>query len=168
MMQNKLAGRLERSKDLADIFEVVKDAVRASKGSSRGGLMLGLADLGGGEGHWIGGLYPVASNVIVLNRRPLGMVKVRRPELYKPYVFHILLHEYIHSLGTIDEAETRRTAYEISKENFGEDHLCTVIAKDISGVLPYVTYPGQVPMPEGSSFELVKGFDRSSADSYIN
>ncbi|MFA5314164.1 MAG: hypothetical protein WC375_12760 [Methanomassiliicoccales archaeon] len=167
MVQNKLDGKLERSKDLAEIFEVVKEAVRASNGSSRGGLMLGLADLGGGEGHWIGGLYPVASNVIVLNRRPLGMVKVRKPELYKPYVFHILLHEYIHSLGTIDETETRRIAYQISKENFGEGHLCTVIAKDISGVLPYVTYPGQMPMPDGSSFELVKGFDRSSTDHYI-
>lgn len=167
MEPRTFAGRLERSKDLVEIFELVKDVVMASRGSSRGGLMLGLADLGGGDGQWIGGLYPVASNVIVLNRRPLGMVKARRPDLYKPYVFHILLHEYIHSLGEIDEEKTRRAAYEISKASFGEGHPCTVIAQDISRVLPYVSYPGQMQMPKDPSFELVKGFDRSSVDRYI-
>jgi len=38
--------RLEEARSLADIFEVVKSLVLNSIGKSRGGLMLGMADLG--------------------------------------------------------------------------------------------------------------------------
>ncbi|OPY31506.1 MAG: hypothetical protein A4E32_01962 [Methanomassiliicoccales archaeon PtaU1.Bin124] len=161
-----VAKRLERAKDLPEIFELVKDTVRSTLGISRGGLMLGLADLGGGRDQWIGGLYPVASNVIVMNKRPLQIIKVTKPELYKSYVYHVLLHEYIHSLGVMDEAETRRKAFEVSKAMFGKGHVATAIAEDISSILPFVTYPGQMPMPEGVEMELVKNFDYSST-SYI-
>ena len=165
-MNDIVAKRLERAKDLPEIFELVKDTVRATLGISRGGLMLGLADLGGGKEQWIGGLYPVATNVIVMNRRPLNIIKVTKPELYKSYVYHVLLHEYIHSLGVMDEGETRRKAYEVSKASFGRGHIATAIAEDLSKVLPFVTYPGQMPMPENADMELVKNFDYSSA-SYI-
>jgi len=109
-------ARLEKAKDLADIFEIVKDAVRARLGTSRGGLMLGLAELGGAPDGWVGGLYPVATNVIVMNKGPLARIMEASPELYKPYCFHILLHEYIHAIGYMDEALTRRKALEISEE----------------------------------------------------
>lgn len=162
-----MSRRLDHAKDLPEIFELVKDTVRATLGISRGGLMLGLADLGGGQGQWIGGLYPVASNVIVMNRRPMNIIKVTKPELYKSYVYHVLLHEYIHALGVLDEDETRRKALEVSKVSFGPSHLATVIAEDLTSILPFVTYPGQMPMPKGAELELVKNFDYSSA-SYIN
>ena len=165
-VNDAVARRLERAKDLPEIFELVKDTVRATLGISRGGLMLGLADLGGGQDQWIGGLYPVATNVIVMNKRPLNIIKVTKPELYKSYVYHVLLHEYIHSLGVLDEAETRRKALEVSKAMFGTRHIATAIAEDLSSILPFVTYPGQMPMPKGVEMELVKGFDYSSA-SYI-
>jgi hypothetical protein len=165
-MKDIVARRLDRAKDLPEIFELVKDSVRATLGISRGGLMLGLADLGGGQDQWIGGLYPVASNVIVMNRRPLNIIKVTKPELYKSYVYHVLLHEYIHSLGVLDEAETRRKAYEVSKSTFGKGHIATAIAEDLGSILPFVTYPGQIPMPPGVELELVKNFDYSNA-SYI-
>ncbi|QLH75389.1 MAG: hypothetical protein HPY73_08040 [Methanomassiliicoccales archaeon] len=167
MKNNKLVERLERAKDVIEIFEVVKEAARDSRFGSRAGLMLGLADLGGGDGHWIGGLYPIASNVIVLNRKPLSIIKVSRPEIYRSYVFHVLLHEYIHALGVTDEDETRSIAYRITKEQFGDGHLATAMAKDITSILPYITYPGQRDMIDDPSFELVKGFDRSSTDRYI-
>ena len=75
------ASRLEKAKDLADIFEIVKDAVRARLGMSRGGLMLGLAELGGSPEGWIGGLYPVATNVIVMNKGPMQRILEQSPEL---------------------------------------------------------------------------------------
>jgi hypothetical protein len=65
-------ARLEKAKDLADIFEVVKDAVQAQLGLSRGGLMLGIAELGGRPDAWIGGFYPVATNIIVMNKGPMN------------------------------------------------------------------------------------------------
>lgn len=159
-------ARLEKAKDLADIFEIVKDAVQARLGVSRGGLMLGLAELGGSPNGWIGGLYPVATNVIVMNKGPLARIMENSPDLYKPYVFHILLHEYIHAVGYMDEALTRKRALEVSEALFGKEHLTTRMAADIMQFFPHITYPVPTPAPQGMQLELVKGFDRSSA-SYI-
>lgn len=156
--------RLEKAKDLADIFEIVKDAVRARLGISRGGLMLGLAELGGDPQAWIGGLYPVASNVIVMNKGPMSRIMETAPELYKPYVFHILLHEYIHSVGYMDEDLTRKRALEISEALFGGEHLATKMAADIMQFFPHITYPVPMKAPESMQLELVKGFDRSSVN----
>lgn len=160
--------RLDRSKGLPDIFEIVKDAVKAQLGASRGGLMLGLAELGGSPSAWIGGFYPVATNVIVMNKGPMNRISASAPDLYKPYVFHILLHEYIHSIGYIDEDLTRKEALEISRVLFGNDHMVTKIAEDITQFFPYITYPVPVQtMSDGAlDIEFVKDFDRSSA-SYI-
>lgn len=165
-IRSSYPARLEKAKDLADIFEIVKDAVMARLGASRGGLMLGLAELGGAPNGWIGGLYPVATNVIVMNKGPLARIMELSPELYKPYCFHILLHEYIHAVGYMDEALTRQRALEVSEALFGKDHLATRMAADIMQFFPSITYPVPTPAPAGMSIELVKGFDRSSA-SYI-
>jgi hypothetical protein len=151
-------ARLERAKGLADIFEIVKDAVNAQLGLSRGGLMLGIAELGG--------FYPVATNIIVMNKGPMNRILSEQPELYKAYCFHILLHEYIHTVGYMDEALTRKRALEISERLFGRDHLATRMAADITQFFPYLTYAVPTEPPENLNMELVKGFDRSCA-SYI-
>jgi hypothetical protein len=155
---------LTKAKDLADIFEVVKEAVRVKLGVSRAGLMLGLADLGGDNSSFIGGMYPVASNIIIVNKGPLERVRSSSPELYKAYVFHILLHEYVHSIGYIDEGLARRTTLDISTGLFGREHLVTKLSEDISQFLPMFTYPVPRPMPEDLQLELVKNFDRSSVN----
>jgi hypothetical protein len=160
---------LESAKDLPDIFEIVKTAVRKSTGMERPGLMLGLANLGGGPEGLIGAFYPIATNIIVMNTLPLKRIKETDPALYKPYVFHILLHEYLHTLGIIDETATRKKAYEISTETFGKEHVVTQLAADLSRFIPKLVYPvyGWQP-PEEYQLELVKGFDRSSTSSYIS
>jgi hypothetical protein len=165
--QSIVAG-LDSAKDLPDIFEIVKTAVRKSTGMERPGLMLGLANLGGGPEGLIGAFYPIATNIIVMNTLPLKRIKETDPALYKPYVFHILLHEYLHTLGIIDEATTRKKAYEISTEIFGKEHVVTQLAADLSRFIPKLVYPvyGWQP-PEEYQLELVKGFDRSSTSSYI-
>ncbi len=88
---------------LADIFEVVKTVVLLSIGKSRGGLMLGMANLGNHPQGFFGGFFTIGSNVIVMNKIPLQRLKDTKPDLFKPYAFYILLHEYIHSLGYMDE-----------------------------------------------------------------
>jgi hypothetical protein len=161
--------QLESAKDLTDIFELVKSVVRRSTGKERAGLMLGLANLGGGLQGFVGAFYPVATNIIVMNSLPLKRIKETDPALYKPYVFHILLHEYLHTLGIIDEAAARAKAYEISSSAFGKDHPVTQFAADLSKFVPKLVYPiyGWQPQEE-YQLELVKGFDRSSTASYIN
>ena len=163
-----IVTQLDSAKDLPDIFEIVKTAVRKSTGMERPGLMLGLANLGGGPEGLIGAFYPIATNIIVMNTLPLKRIKETDPALYKPYVFHILLHEYLHTLGIIDEAATRKKAYEISTEIFGKEHVVTQLAADLSRFIPKLVYPvyGWQP-PEEYQLELVKGFDRSSTTFYI-
>jgi len=95
---------------------------------------------GGPEGP-IGAFYPIATNIIVMNTLPLKRIKETDPMFYKPYVFHILLQEYLHTLGIIDEAATRKKAYGISTEIFGKEHVVTQLAADLSRFIPKLVYP---------------------------
>jgi len=158
--------RLEEARSLADIFEVVKSLVLNSIGKSRGGLMLGMADLGNHPQGFFGGFFTTGSNVIVLNKIPLQRIRETRPELYKPYVFHVLLHEYIHSLGYLDESLVKSKVLQITREALGENHLATQIAANAEGFIKHLTYPDIAWKPDDTGIELVMGFDRSSV-SYI-
>ncbi|MFQ6127965.1 MAG: hypothetical protein ACE5QW_03590 [Thermoplasmata archaeon] len=154
---------LENTEDLPDVFELVKKAVDQELGKKRAGLMLGLSELGGTRSGWIGAYHPVASNIIVMNKTSLRLISETNPSLVKPYSFHILLHEYLHTIGIIDEMKTRQKAIEISKKLFGPDHPTTKMADDITQFFDYIVYPiyGWIP-PKQSPLELVEGFDRSS------
>ncbi len=165
-IKNNFDTRLENAKTLADIFEVVKSAVWESQRKSRAGLMLGLANLGNHPQGFFGGFYPVGSNVIVMNKIPLERIKETRPELYKPYIFHVLLHEYLHTLGYLSESGVRQMAHEITRQVFGEEHLATKIAKDTALFFKNLVYPNAAWQPDDMNLELVDGFDRGSA-SYI-
>jgi hypothetical protein len=153
---------LYNAKTLADIFEIVKAAVLESLGRSRGGLMLGLSDLGNHPQGWMGAFYPVGTNIIVMNKIPLERIKDTKPELYKPYIFHVLLHEYLHSLGYLDENIVRGKAHKITKAVFGEEHVATELAKDTTPFFPNLVYPDVFWRPKDLNIELVEGFDRGS------
>ena len=154
---------MDRAQGLPEIFEVVKEAVRLSTGRSRAGLMLGLADLGGDAFHMVGGLYPSATNIIVMNRAPMSKM-AKDPERYRAYCFHILLHEYLHSLGMMDEDEVRRMTHQISERTLGQEHLATLMAVDLSRFLPQVSYGAPKEADGGMEIELVPGFDRSNCN----
>ncbi|MEM2888689.1 MAG: hypothetical protein QXR42_04310 [Candidatus Bathyarchaeia archaeon] len=44
------------------------------------------------------------------------------------FVFSLLLHEYLHSLGYIDEAEVRRLVHNICIRIFSKDHPTAIIS----------------------------------------
>lgn len=165
-MMNDFKRRLEEAKTFADIFEVVKAVVLKSMKKSRAGLMLGIADLGNHPHGFFGGFFTTGSNVIVMNRNPLQRIKETKPELYTPYVFHILLHEYIHSLGYLEEDKVRSWVYQITRDALGADHLATQIAGNTEGFMKHLVYPDSAWKPDDTGLELVDGFDRSSV-SYI-
>jgi hypothetical protein len=157
--------RLEEAEGFADIFELVKEGVRKVYKTGRAGLTLGLAELGGSEDGWIGAFYPMGSNIIIMNKTPLRSIFQENPALFKPYSFHILLHEYLHSLGFIDEKTTRSIVYYISKELFGENHIVTKMAEDIGKYIPRIVYPPIEWQPEEElHIEMVEDFDRSSTE----
>lgn len=161
-----VAQRLEKCGTLADMFELVKEVVRKRRGWERAGLMLGLADLGSAPGSMLGGYYTVGTNMIVMNKAPLARVMRTMPKLYKPYAFYVLMHEYLHSLGILDEDAARRVALGISEEAFGVKHLVSRIAADLGRFVPFLSWPDIAWRPENVRIELVEGFDRGSV-SYI-
>ena len=158
--------RLESARTLPEVFEVVKLAAGDELGWSRGGLMLALADLGNHPQGFIGAFYPIASNVIVMNKVPLLRIQETRPELYTNYAFHVLLHEYLHASGYVDEMRCRQKALAISRRLFGEEHLVTQIATDFTRFFPNLVYPDAAWQPPELDLEFVQGFDHGSA-SYI-
>jgi hypothetical protein len=162
------ANETKLKKELISIFENVKDVVRKNEGRSRAGLMLGLQELGSSMQGFIGAYYPVNSNIIVMNKTVLRRIIETNPDLLEPYSFHVLLHEYIHSLGIFDEVMTRSKTYEICRKQFGEEHVITELSKDMRKFFPSLVYPVYDWNPKtGTGIELVKGFDVSSTRSYF-
>lgn len=153
---------LDGARGLSDIFEIVKRAVERDVGYARGGLMLGLADLGNHPHGFIGAFYPIATNVIVMNKIPLARIQETNPQLYRAYAFHVLLHEYLHSVGFIDERQCRTKVHAISRELFGEQHPVTLIAEDVTKFFPNLVYPDVAWQPDDLRIELVPGFDRGN------
>ncbi len=157
----KFEEKLEKAKGLAEIYELVKEAVKFSIKRERAGLMLGLADLGQQEGYFIGGFYVFGSNILVMNKLPLNRILDTKPELFKPYAFYILLHEYLHSLGIPDEAGVRNLTHSISSKCFGEEHVVTQMAKDFFKFFPSVAFPDANYSPPDNRIEIVRDFDRN-------
>jgi len=160
-----IASLYERARSLPEIFDVVKESVRRHLKAERAGLMLGLSNLGGGQSYLIGGFFQVAGNMIVLNKLPLHRLQETRPELWKPYAFHVLLHEYVHSIGYLTEGETRPLVHEISREVFGDEHVVTDMARGWEKYMPHLVYPVYGYVPDGDfQVEVVRGFDTSATD----
>lgn len=151
---------LKKAQSIPDIFETVKDAVWKSLKKSRAGLELGLAELGNAPNGFLGAFHQVGSNIIIMNKTPLRRIQETNPELLSPYIFTTLLHEYLHSLGYLDEKEVRELTYEITLENFNGS-IVTEMAKDVTKFFPSLIYPEGFPQIN-SPVEIVKDFDRSS------
>ena len=160
-MQN-FKKRYGEVSDYQEIFELIKEGVESAIGRRRSGLMLGLADLGIRPNGFIGAFYPVSSNVIVMNRTILRIIESTKPKMLKPYVFHVLMHEYLHSLGIIDEKQTELLTYRINLRLFGEDHPVTRMSFEFNkilpqGVLSHVNWGTETP----SRIEIVDDFEKT-------
>ena len=156
---------LEEAKDFSEIFSLVKFCVRRFLGKERTGLMLGLTELGGTSNYFVGAFYPIGSNFIVLNKTPLKIVKAYRPELYNSYCFVMLLHEYLHSIGILDEKKARYLTSLICEKFFGRNHPTTIISKDLTKIFPEIIFASLDWQPkEISGIEIVKDFEKENLD----
>ncbi|MEM3382822.1 MAG: hypothetical protein QXF43_01310 [Nitrososphaerales archaeon] len=154
--------KFENCKNIGDVFELVKETTERALGLRRAGLTLYLIDLP----IYIGGLHEIGSNAIVMNKTLLKAIeriaKSRREA--NSFIYHILLHEYLHALGYFEEKTVRKLVYTISINSFGEDHDVTKLAeKGYSYIMEQVS---KVPIERDMKVEIVKDFDRSSM-SYI-
>ncbi len=131
-MNNRLApevttivDEVENAQDFDSILRVVKRVVGEKLGMRRAGLMLIIADAPPG----ILAYHEVGSNSIVVNRRHLEVWMSGKSRTEKnSYIFVVLLHEYLHSLGILDEIEVRRLVRALVQEYFGQDHIATRLA----------------------------------------
>jgi len=121
-----IAERLDACEDFSDVFKLVKISAERVLGRRRAGLMLYLARLP----KQIGAFHTMGTNGIVMNRTMLDMVTHGSHSLREinSYVYSILLHEYLHALGYVEESTVRRLVHDVSLEVFGPDHPATQIA----------------------------------------
>jgi len=158
----KLSYELRQETDYNSIFSLVKRAVKTFTGKERAGLGLALADLP----PQLGAFWEVGGNYIVINKNLLSSLKAanRSPIEINSYVFVILMHEYLHSLGFLDELSTRAVTAKICKGIFEEGHPARLLSeKD-----PWQVYPFLMHAPAGKweGVKIVDNFDRDST-SYI-
>ena len=159
---------LRKAKSISDIFEIVKNIVNTYLGLEQAGLLVGIADLGGHSQGFVGAFYSLNANTIIINKRPLKRISQTSPSLYNYYLFHVMLHEYIHAIGSFDEVQTRMLVSEISEHYFGTGHIVTQFATSMEKFIPNLTYPIQgFQEPEDMGIEFVKGIDKKNL-TYIN
>ena len=151
-----LSEDLESAKSYGDIFSLVKKAVKKTLGEHRVGLMLFLGNLP----MRVGAFHPVGTNDIVLNRQLIEAAS--KTDLKRnAYVFSILVHEYIHSLGYMDESQVRGLTYKICVENFGSEH--PVAKASIVGPWTELSQKDYESIGNSINLELVRDFERIDA-----
>ena len=156
-----LDKKLEESKNISDVFDLVKKTVRSTIKRDTAGLMLGMSDLGIDPNATLGAYYSPASNMIVVNRSILKKIKQKNPKSYKSYLFFILLHEYLHSVGVVDEQQTRTLTYEIANRYFGKNHQITQIAQDFGNYLKASLGINDMFVEGDDKLDFVLGFNKS-------
>ena len=119
--------RLDSASGYSEVWEVVKDNVKAVLNRQRRGMMLFLDDMP----LRLGAYHPVGTNNIVLNRALVQIVEATTTskKLLNAFVYTLLMHEYLHALGYLEEAEVRPLVYRVSKVCFGEEHIATRLAE---------------------------------------
>jgi hypothetical protein len=155
--------QIERCRNYGDIFHVVRRAVKEIIGRERVGLMLYLGNLP----LRVGAFHGLGSNGIVINRRLIDLMSKSAGSVTEmnSFTFTLLLHEYLHSLGYVDERHVRDLTHEISEEVFGADHPATMMALQLP--IPRIP-PSEMQLRTWDlDLELVKDFERSN-QSYIS
>jgi len=156
---------------LPEIFERVKSDVYKITRRKRAGLSLGLVEMGMYRGAFIGGMHFPPGTDIVMNKTPLKILLDQQPdEIVWAYTYHILLHEYVHSLGVWDEMRCQAITLQISEKIFTQrSHPALILAKKGIGAyfpnLKLIYAPPDLS-PEGMKIEYITGFDKQSYEYY--
>lgn len=161
--QAEFRAKVAGLKDFNEAFELVKSAVMAKFKMHRAGLSLILQVMPTN----LGAYHILGSNVIVMNSYVLAAIRrlSGSDEEYNAYLFMVLAHEYLHSLGLVDENAVRQMTYDLCKTMLGDDHSATRMAKeDPSSLFPQLRNMMQTQF--GREFQVVKDFDKKN-QSYI-
>ena len=145
------------------IFEMVKAATEDHLGMHRAGLTLVLGDIPNN----VGAYHEIGSNTIVMNRNLLRIVQrlSKSKAMVNSYVFMILLHEYLHTLGFESDERVRELSRQIARGLLGSRHLVGEMAiKPLDRFFPDL--PKFAAFRDNREYEMIRRFD-SSSTSYI-
>src|SRR5215212_1865458 len=171
--QQYYRNKILQLKGFDEAFELVKMAVDTKFKMHRAGLGLVLQGLPTN----LGAYHVLGSNMIIINRRILDIIRKRKShEEYNSYLFMVLAHEYLHSFGIVEELQVRSMTYDVCKSLLGENHLACIMAR----YQPWAVFP-ELNLYQNSnnddstntndgferSFEIVKNFDKTT-QSYIH
>jgi hypothetical protein len=160
--QQDYVNKVQNLRGFDDAFELVKQAVEQIFKMHRAGLCLVLQGLPGN----LGAYHVLGSNMIIVNKRILGLIKgIKTTEQYNSYLFTVLTHEYLHSFGITDEFRVRSMTYELCRSVLGENHPATIMAR----YEPWSVFPelGALQNSFDRKFEFIREFDKKS-QSYIS
>ncbi|TLX66812.1 MAG: hypothetical protein E6K94_07400 [Thaumarchaeota archaeon] len=152
------SSKLLYLRDFNEVFEFVKLAVNSTYKMKRAGLSLLLH----GMPTRVGAYHVLGSNVIAVNSFVLDLVKKYSTsnDEYNSYLFTVLLHEYLHSFGILDEQKVRWMTVEICKRFFGQKHTVTIMAEDPLKIFPQL---GLVSYDNfENKYEIIKNFDNTN------
>lgn len=146
-------------KDFDEAFELVKSVVLQKFKMHRAGLSLILQIMPSN----LGAYHMLGSNAIVMNSYLLAAVRkiAGSTEEYNSYMFMVLAHEYLHSLGIVDENTVRQMTFDLCKWMLGDDHAATRMAKED----PSTIYPELRSLMQSQfsrDFQLVGNFDKKN------
>lgn len=159
-VENKINNneKLRGLKDFNEVFEFVKYSVNSVYEMKRAGLSLMLHRMP----TKVGAYHVLGSNVIAINSILLEQVKKYSAsnDEYNSYLFTVLLHEYLHSFGILDEHTVRQMSVELCEKFFGKERMVTVIAVDPLKIFPQL---GSARYDKfENKYELIKNFDNSN------
>jgi len=153
--------KLNQLKDFNEIFDFVKTTVSIVFKMNRTGLNLILQ----GMPSSLGAYHVLGSNVIVANRYILEYIQnTKSKEEYNSYIFAVLAHEYLHSLGITDENKVRKMTYKLCLDIFGMDHITAKFANNPLNAFPQLQLLANNKFEK--SFMQIKKFDDKNI-SYI-
>lgn len=157
------AHALDSKMELGEIFSIVKRTVRMVTGKEREGVGLMLASLPA----TLGAFWEVGGNYIVVNEVLLEAMRrhCSNPREFNAFVYVILTHEYLHSIGYLDELSARKVTAQIARRCFGEEHEAWLLSSgDIWEIYPFLKY---LPGGTGERLKVVTNFDPEATRGYI-
>ncbi len=157
--QKQFREKVAKLRDFNEAFELVKSVVLQKFGMHRAGLNLILQMMPSN----LGAYHMLGSNAIVVNSYLLAAVKkiTGSEEEYNSYLFMVLAHEYLHSLGIVDENAVRQMTFELCNWMLGEDHAATRLAKEDPSTL-YPELKSLMQSQFSRDFHVVSNFDKSN------
>ena len=152
--------RIAEAKSIGEMFSIVKEMVGEFLKVEQAGLLVGLSDLGMHGSSFVGAFYSPDANTIIINKRPLAKVLRQNPRNFNNYLFHVMLHEYVHSLGLYNEEQTRQLVEEMATHHFGQSHPITQMTWNVG---KFIDATG-TELPKDTGIEFVEGIDRKNTD----